>query len=97
MVIFQGSRRSDGINTLKLIVCIGWGPWTRNKGVDGLSVDAFDLLLTSFKVGSIGFSTININCTSDDEVSCTRELAKVVGEHFEFHLSSQLHLKVDGE
>ena len=53
MVIFQGSRRSDGIGTLELIVCIGWGPWTRNKGVDGLLetgksfVDAFDLLLTS--------------------------------------------------
>ena len=53
MVIFQGSRRSDGIGTLELIVYIGWGPWTRNKGVDGLLetgksfVDAFDLLLTS--------------------------------------------------
>lgn len=103
MVIFQVSRRSGGVGTLNMSFCIGRGLWTRKKGVDGLFkagesfVDAFDLLLTSFKVGSIGFSTININCTSDDEVSCTRELAKVVGEHFEFHLSSQLHLKVDGE
>lgn len=53
MVISQGSRRSDGIDTLELTVCIGWRPWTRNKGVDGLLktgksfVDAFDLLLTA--------------------------------------------------
>lgn len=54
MVVFQGSRRSDGVGTQELIVCIGWGPWTRNEGVDGLFetgksfVDAFDLLLTSY-------------------------------------------------
>ena len=53
MVIFQGSRGSDCIDTLELIVCAGWGPWIRNKGVDGLLeagksfVDAFDLLLTT--------------------------------------------------
>lgn len=52
MIIFQGSRQSDGIGTLKLIIYIGWGLSTRNKGVDGLLetgksfVDAFDLLLT---------------------------------------------------
>ena len=53
MVVFQDSRRSDVIGALELIVCIGWGPWIRYKGVDGLLetgksiVDAFDLLLTS--------------------------------------------------
>lgn len=53
MVIFQVSRQSEDIGTLKSIVCFGWGPWTRNKGVDRLLetgesfVDGFDLLLTS--------------------------------------------------
>jgi hypothetical protein len=53
MVIFQVSRRSGGVGTLNMSFCIGWGLWTRKKGVDGLFkagesfVDAFDLLLTS--------------------------------------------------
>ena len=53
MIIFQGSRQSDDIGTLKLIICICGVPWTRNQRVDGFLetgksfVDAFDLLLTS--------------------------------------------------
>lgn len=66
MVIFQGSRRSDGNETLVLIVYIGWGPRTRNKSVDGLLetgksfVDAFDLLLTSLSF-STGLDSLSVH------------------------------------